>query len=220
MARKSKAKTPKADLAEQIAAQETESVLSDEAVPTVSEPEKAAEEAPPAVEAAAPAEESEKPVASRRRTAKSKPVAEKPKRAKGAARRKKNADAAQAEDPKTETPETVYEQAAEPKAEEMPAEKPATAKKPGRKPMSEAEKAANAKLREEEKKKAAAMVPTLTLQYGGRDVDLKALERAARDDFKASHKRTLLTELNLYLKPEENTLYYVANGSVEGKIVF
>ena len=218
MARQSKAK--KADLAEQTAAQETERILSDEAVPAALEPEKAAEEVPPAVEAAVPAEESEKPVASKKRSAKSKPVAEKPKRAKGTARRKKNADAAQAEELKAETPEAVDEQAAEPKAAEIPAEKPATAKKPGRKPMSAAEKAANAKLREEEKMKAAAMVPTLTLQYGGRDVDLKALEQAARDDFKANHKRTLLTELNLYLKPEENTLYYVANGSVEGKIVF
>ena len=64
------------------------------------------------------------------------------------------------------------------------------------------------------------MTPTLTMQYGGRDVNVKALVQAAKDDFKANHKRTLLTELDLYLKPEESTLYYVANGSVEGKIKF
>ena len=93
-------------------------------------------------------------------------------------------------------------------------------KKPGRKPMTAAEKAANAKARAEEKKKADAMTPTLTMQYGGRDIDVKALVQAAKDDFKANHKRTLLTELNLYLKPEDNTMYYVANGSVEGKISF
>ena len=90
-------------------------------------------------------------------------------------------------------------------------------KKPGRKPMTAAEKAANAKARAEEKKKADAMTPTLTMQYGGRDIDVKALVQAAKDDFKANHKRTLLTELNLYLKPEDSTMYYVANGSVEGK---
>ncbi len=98
--------------------------------------------------------------------------------------------------------------------------KAAPAKKPGRKPMTAAEKAASAKARAEERAKAASMTPTLTMQYGGRDVDVKALVQAAKDDFKSKHKRTLLTELNLYLKPEESTLYYVANGSVEGKIAF
>ena len=86
--------------------------------------------------------------------------------------------------------------------------------------MTDAEKAANAKARAEKKKKADAMTPTLTMQYGGRDIDVEALVQAAKDDFKANHKRTLLTELNLYLKPEESTLYYVANGSTEGKIRF
>ena len=41
-----------------------------------------------------------------------------------------------------------------------------------------------------------------------------------KDDFKANHKRTLLTELNLYLKPEESTIYYVANGAIQGKVQF
>ena len=97
-------------------------------------------------------------------------------------------------------------------------EKPA--KKPGRKPMTAEEKAATAKARAETTKKAADMTPTLTMQYCGRDIDVKALVQAAKDDFKANHKRTLLTELNLYLKPEESTLYYVANGLTEGKIEF
>jgi hypothetical protein len=101
-----------------------------------------------------------------------------------------------------------------------PAAKAEAKKKPGRKPMTAAEKAANAKARAEEKKKAESMTPTLTMQYGGRDIDVKALVQAAKDDFKANLKRTLLTELNLYLKPEESTLYYVANGSTEGKIKF
>ena len=103
---------------------------------------------------------------------------------------------------------------------QAPAAKAEPAKKPGRKPMTAAEKAATAKARAEEKKKADAMTPTLTMQYGGRDIDVKALVQAAKDDFKANHKRTLLTELNLYLKPEDSTMYYVANGSVEGKISF
>lgn len=105
-------------------------------------------------------------------------------------------------------------------AKKTSAAKDESAKKPGRKPMTAEEKAANAAARAEEKKKAEAMTPTLTMQYGGRDINVKALVQAAKDDFKANHKRTLLTELDLYLKPEDSTLYYVANGSVEGKIVF
>jgi len=113
----------------------------------------------------------------------------------------------------------------EAKVEAKVAAKKSTVKKPevkkaGRKPMTAEEKAASAKARAGEKKKAEAMAPTLTLQYGGRDVDVRALVQAAKDDFKANHKRVLLTELNLYLKPEDGALYYVANGSVQGKIQF
>ena len=39
-----------------------------------------------------------------------------------------------------------------------------------------------------------------------------------RSDFKASHKRTLITELKIYLVPEQKTAYYVVNGSIEGSI--
>ncbi len=104
-------------------------------------------------------------------------------------------------------------------AKKTPAKK-AAAKKPGRKPMTAAEKAENAKARAEAKQKAANMTPTLTLQYGGRDVNVRALVQAAKDEFKAQHKRTPLTELDLYLKPEDGALYYVANGKTAGKVLF
>ena len=71
-----------------------------------------------------------------------------------------------------------------------------------------------------EKKNADTVTPTLTMQYGGRDIDVKALVQAAKADFKTNHKRTILKELNLYLKPEDSTMCYVANGSIEGKIGF
>ena len=116
-------------------------------------------------------------------------------------------------------PKTEAKHEAKVAAKKSTAKKPEV-KKPGRKPMTAEEKAASAKARAEEKKKAEAMTPTLTLQYGGRDVDVRALVQAAKDDFKANHKLTLLTELNLYLKPEDGALYYVANGSVQGKIQF
>ena len=97
--------------------------------------------------------------------------------------------------------------------------KPA-AKKPGRKPLTAAEKAKEAKARAEEKAKAAGMVPTMLLQYAGKELDIAALTEAAKEDFKANNKRKLLTELTLYFKPEDGAVYYVANGSISGKVLF
>ena len=83
-----------------------------------------------------------------------------------------------------------------------------------------AEKAAAAKARAEEKAKAASMVPTMLLQFAGKELDIAALTEAAKEDFKANNKRKLLTELTLYFKPEDGMVYYVANGSINGKIPF
>ncbi len=93
-------------------------------------------------------------------------------------------------------------------------------KKPGRKPMTEAEKKAAAKLRAEQKEQAARMTPELVLQYQGAEVDVAALVEAAKAEFKAQHKRTLITGLKLYIKPEDGAAYYVINGSADGKIDF
>lgn len=93
-------------------------------------------------------------------------------------------------------------------------------KRGGRKPMTAEEKAAAAKLRAEQKAKAANLTPTLILQYQGAEIDTAALIEAARADFKAKKKRTLLTDLKLYLKPEERAAYYVANENIDGKIDF
>lgn len=91
-------------------------------------------------------------------------------------------------------------------------------KKGGRPPMTAEEKAANAKARKEAKEKEANMRPTLMLQFAGDEVDLSSVVETAKADFKASHKRTPLTELTLYIKPEDHAAYYVANGSVSGKV--
>jgi hypothetical protein len=45
-----------------------------------------------------------------------------------------------------------------------------------------------------------------------------ALVEAAKADFKASHKRVLITALKLYLKPEDGVAYYVINENESGKI--
>ena len=105
-------------------------------------------------------------------------------------------------------------------ASEESAEAAAPKRKGGRRPMSEAEKAEAAKARAEAKAKEAGMTPELYLQFNGGEVDLAALVESAKADFKSTRKRTPLTELKLYIKPEDGAAYYVANGSVEGKVSF
>lgn len=95
---------------------------------------------------------------------------------------------------------------------------PTEKKRGGRKPMTEAEKEAMAKQRAEIKAKAESMVPSLTLQYQGADTDLAGLVEAAKADFKAKKKRTPITELKLYIKPEDGAAYYVINGAFDGKV--
>lgn len=93
-------------------------------------------------------------------------------------------------------------------------------RKPGRKPMTDEEKEAAAKARAAEKKKADNLKPELFMQFQGSDFDLADLIEAAKSDFHKSKKRTLVTELTLYVKPEDRTAYYVINGVYEGNVPF
>ncbi len=99
-------------------------------------------------------------------------------------------------------------------------DKPETKKRPGKQPMTPEEKEAAAKARAIEKEKAAHMVPELLVQYQGSETDVAALVEAAKADFHQTKKRTLVTALTLYIKPEEHAAYYVINGSYEGKISY
>lgn len=91
-------------------------------------------------------------------------------------------------------------------------------KHPGRKPQTPEEKEAAAKLRAAEKAKADNLKPELVLQYQGSETDLNALVEAAKAEFRSTHKRTLVTALKIYVKPEDQTAYYVINETFEGKI--
>ena len=93
-------------------------------------------------------------------------------------------------------------------------------KKAGRRPMTAAEKEAAAKARAQEKAKAENLKPEFIVQYQGTDIDLAALAEAAKADFRQTKKRTLITELKLYVKPEEHTVYYVINGDCTGSIAY
>ena len=125
---------------------------------------------------------------------------------------------------KTEAVETVAatgEEAKTSKVKRAPkkaAKSKAPAKRPGRKPMTAAQKAEAAKKRAEDLKKAANLKPSIILQYQGNDAILTGLVDAVKEDFKSQKKRTLITDMQLYIKPEENTVYYVINGNFQGKL--
>ena len=91
-------------------------------------------------------------------------------------------------------------------------------KRGGRKPMTDEQKAAAAAARKAEKEKADKLVPAYVLQYQGNDYNLADLAETAKNQFHAEKKRTLVTNLKIYIKPEENAAYYVINESFNGKI--
>ena len=100
------------------------------------------------------------------------------------------------------------------------AAEPAAKRKGGRKPMTPEEKAASAKARAESKAKADSLKPTVVVQFQGSEVDLDALVEAAKADFRQTKKRTPITDLKLYVKPEERMAYYVVNDKPTGSIAY
>lgn len=93
-------------------------------------------------------------------------------------------------------------------------------RKPGRQPMTPEEKAAAAKARTEEKAKAENLKPDLIIQYQTDEVDVASLVDAAKADFHQTKKRTLVTALKLYIKPEERMAYYVINDTYTGSVTY
>ena len=96
---------------------------------------------------------------------------------------------------------------------------PESKKKGGRKPMTAEEKASAAKARAESKAKADSLKPTVIMQFQGTEVEMDALE-AAKADFRQEKKRAPITDLKLYVKPEERVAYYVVNEKFNGSVAF
>lgn len=111
--------------------------------------------------------------------------------------------------------EKVIDTAAESAAKQEPDKKPAAAEK---KPA--AEKKSTTRARKESKPKADSLKPVVVLQFQGAEVDLDALVEAAKADFRQAKKRTPITELKLYVKPEERMAYYVVNEKHNGSIAY
>ena len=86
--------------------------------------------------------------------------------------------------------------------------------------MTAEEKAVAAKARAEIKAKADSLKPTVVVQFQGAEVDMDTLVEAAKADFRQEKKRTPITDLQLYVKPEEHVAYYVVNETFNGSVAF
>ena len=88
------------------------------------------------------------------------------------------------------------------KVEKKPAEKKPVEKKPAKKPAA----------------KKAALTATISVQFAGKSYTNEDLVKIAKDvwqyDLKKEEKD--LKSVDLYVKPEESTVYYVFNGTEEG----
>ena len=94
------------------------------------------------------------------------------------------------------------------------AEKPAAAKKTAN---AKTEKTAKAAPKTAAKKAAAASKEVTKIQFDGCEFDVAEIVEKAKADYKANNK-SALKSIDVYIKPEEKTAYYVANGKVEGKV--
>ena len=60
--------------------------------------------------------------------------------------------------------------------------------------------------------KKAEPVLITTLQVGGAEFDISNIAERAYKAYKSTHKRKVVTEFRVYVKPEENAAYYTVNG--------
>lgn len=125
----------------------------------------------------------------------------------------KKAEPVKKETVKTETAkkETTKKETvkAEPVKKETVKKEPAkkSTKKPAKKATKTAEKTTTRK---------ANVKPEMFIQYDGNQIDSEALLKRVQADCESENIK--VKELKLYIKPEDNACYYVANGNVAGKV--
>ena len=67
------------------------------------------------------------------------------------------------------------------------------------------------------KQVVAAFVPEVYVQHDSRQYDCNALVEHCKEDFKAKHGATIIRSCKLYIKPQDNMVYYVIN-DIEDKL--
>ena len=101
-------------------------------------------------------------------------------------------------------------QAEQPVAKEAPAAE-SPAKKP-RKPRAKKTDAAPRRRGRPPKEKAPELALITTLQIGTDEFDISGIAEKAYKEYKRVHKRKVVTDFHVYVKPEENAAYYTVNG--------
>ena len=115
--------------------------------------------------------------------------------------------------------ETVTETTTEVKKRgRKPAAEKTTAKKPGRKPAAEKTIVKKETVKKEPAAKKAAVKEAVHIQFGGKSYASEDLVKIAKDVwvYDLNQEEKNFKSVELYVKPEENIVYYVINGEVQG----
>ena len=116
--------------------------------------------------------------------------------------------------------ETVAQPVSEPKADakaDVKAEVENTVKKTTAKAAKAAKAAKTAK--EAKPAKKEPVKPEIIVQYQNSEVDTAAVEERVKAQFVAEgHKAGFIRKLNIYIKPEEYSAYYVINDKFSGRV--
>lgn len=131
------------------------------------------------------------------------------------------AKAAEEKKPEVKAAAPVKEAEAKKAAPAAKAEKKASAKKAPAKKTAEKKAAAPAAKTAEKKapvKKAAKVEETVNFQFSGKSYTPDDLMKIFRDVWKydMNGREEDIRNVELYVKPEENTTYFVVNGSITG----
>lgn len=93
-----------------------------------------------------------------------------------------------------------------------------TVKKAAKKVEKETKTAAKTAKKAADKALINATVKGLFFEYCDKQIDASALAELAKNDYKANGGKTAVRSLQLYVKAEDNVLYYVVNGKENGKV--
>jgi hypothetical protein len=115
--------------------------------------------------------------------------------------------------------EATKKAVAEVKKEATAAKKTATkAKATATKKATAVKKTATKTVKKAAAKSKKAVVTTAVVQYQDREFTEAECIKKAQAQFKKDYKKETLTELNIYIKPEERKIYYVANKDRVGSV--
>ena len=115
--------------------------------------------------------------------------------------------------------EATKKAVAEVKKEATAAKKTATkAKATATKKATAVKKTATKTVKKATAKSKKAVVTTAVVQYQDREFTEAECIKKAQAQFKKDYKKETLEELNIYIKPEERKIYYVANKDRVGSV--